>query len=166
MGSYDTEAKEIAARLDDQGEAPAADLIRSMADWISTLEKYDLRSPADKAATRDLIVQMAKLHLRAHAHPLPENPAALHWQVTAGLYAALAARMLHHLDRLDTAAATEITEWCASPLDADADADLQQIAAWITKNVAGDEGVLQSWMDEAKTEAEQARDNTTAPAGL
>lgn len=155
MTSYDPQAGEIAERLDDLGQSDAAELIRDMNQWIGKLEKLDYKSEADRNASSDLIAEMAKVHLRAHAHPLPADPAVLHWQMTAGFYAALAARMLQHLHGTDPAKAVQVAEWCNESV-ADADGDVDLVNEWIASAVAGSSDEFNAWLVDA---AQQAKDS-------
>lgn len=107
-----------------------------------------------------LRIDLAQLYLRATASPTPRDPAALGWQMTAGSLAALASRLLDVVQRTAPRDAAEIADWFAGPFDDGP--DLEEHTDWVGLRVAGDWGVFQVWLDEARDLAVQAKEATDA----
>lgn len=109
-----------------------------------------------------LRIDLAQLYLRATASPIPRDPAAFGWQMEAGSLAALASWLLDVVQRTAPRDAEEITEWFAGPFDDGP--DLEEHTDWIGLRVAGDWGMFQAWLDEARDLAVQAKAATDALA--
>lgn len=107
-----------------------------------------------------LRIDLAQLYLRATASPTPRDPAALGWQMETGSLAALASRLLDVVQRTAPRDAAEIADWFAGPFDDGP--DLEEHTDWVGQRVAGDWGVFQVWLDEARDLAVQAKEATDA----
>lgn len=115
------------------------------------------------ATPATLRIDLAQMHLRTIASPLPRHPGAMGWQMTAGSLAALAIRLLDVVQRTSPQDAEEIAEWYAGPFGDGP--DLEEHMDWIARRVAGSWGVTETWLHEAMQlakEAQQATDNLTA----
>ena len=66
--------------------------------------------PDTDASPETLCVDLAQLHLRAVASPLPKQPAAMGWQMTAASLSALASRLLDVVQRTAPGEAARIAE--------------------------------------------------------
>ena len=109
----------------------------------------------------ELLTDLAQMHLRSVASPLPEHPAALGWQVTAGGVAALAARLMDGLMQADPAKAEAIAGWYDTLVD-HGPASVG-VYSWIQRRVADPAGTdIEEWVDEARKSAVQAKDATNA----
>ncbi|MFF9787122.1 hypothetical protein [Streptomyces nigrescens] len=128
----------------------------------TTIDSQDVDEEVD-ATPETLRTDLAQMYLRATASPTPKHPAAFGWQMTAGSLAALSSRLLDVVHRTAPEAAAEIAEWFAGPFGDGP--DLEEHAYWVGQRVAGDRGVLQSWIDEARQLAVEAKAATDALAG-
>jgi len=114
------------------------------------------------ATPETLRTDLAQMYLRATASPTPKHPAALGWQMTAGSLAALSSRLLEVVQRTSPTAAEAIAEWFAGQFGDGP--DLEEHTYWVGQRVAGDLGVLQAWIDEARQLASEAMAATEALA--
>lgn len=105
-----------------------------------------------------LRTDLAQLHLRTAASPLPKQPAAMGWQMTAGSLAALASRLLDVVQTTAPDKAAEIAEWYSGPFGDGP--DLEEHHDWITAHVAGSWDVTEAWIQEARQLAAQAQQAT------
>ncbi|MFJ8677292.1 hypothetical protein [Streptomyces sp. NPDC093589] len=126
-----------------------------MTDTTVNLEVIDTDDEVD-ATPETLRTDLAQLYLRATASPTPRHPAAFGWQMTAGSLAALASRLLDVVQRTAPEDAAEVAEWFAGPFGDGP--DLEDHTDWVGKAIAGDVGVLQAWIDEARQLAVEAKD--------
>ncbi|WP_328903284.1 hypothetical protein OHR86_28185 [Streptomyces sp. NBC_00441] len=104
-----------------------------------------------------LSIDLAQLHLRAIASPLPKQPAVMGWQMTAGSLTALASRLLDVVQHTAPQEAARIADWFAGPFGDGP--DLEEHHDWIADRVAGSWGVAEEWIQDARrlaVEAQQA----------
>ncbi|MER5302217.1 hypothetical protein ABT039_22540 [Streptomyces lasiicapitis] len=120
--------------------------------------------PQDEApqSAPELLEELAHMYLRTVALPFPRHPATFGWQITAGTLAALAARLLHHVQSTDPAVAAEFAR-----LHHGAYGDGPHpiaVGRWLEQNIAEPAGAdLAQWSAEAKQAAKDAREYTNAP---
>ncbi|CAM5503519.1 MULTISPECIES: MazG-like family protein [Streptomyces] len=105
-----------------------------------------------------LLVELAELHMRTHASPLPKHPAAMGWQATTGSMAAGFARALHALMETNPAKAAEIAEWFDGPFGEGPDS--LQHTDWTERHVAKSAKVLEQWSLDAREAATRALEAT------
>ncbi|MEU6016904.1 hypothetical protein ABZ826_23500 [Streptomyces sp. NPDC047515] len=110
------------------------------------------------ATPETLRIDLAQLHVRSTASPLPKHPAAMGWQMTAGSLAALASRLLNVVQRTAPEEAARIAEWFAGPFGDGP--DLEEHTDWIAEHVAGSWDVTETWVQEARQLAMQAQQAT------
>ncbi|MER6844789.1 hypothetical protein [Streptomyces platensis] len=109
----------------------------------------------------ELVTDLAQMHLRSIASPLPQHPAAFGWQVTAGGVAALAARLLDGLMQVAPERAEVIAGWYGDLVDHGSAA--MGVYSWIERRVAVPAGAdIEAWVDEAQRLAVQAKVATEA----
>lgn len=113
-----------------------------------------------QTSAQQLLVELAELHMRTHASPLPKHPAALGWQATAGSMAAGFARALHALMETDPGKAAEIAEWFDGPFGEGPDA--LEHTDWTEQHIAKSPKVLEQWSLEARYQAARALEATEA----
>ncbi|MGY0065168.1 hypothetical protein ACWY4P_53610 (plasmid) [Streptomyces sp. LZ34] len=111
-----------------------------------------------KTSAQQLLVELAELHMRTHASPLPKHPAALGWQATAGSMAAGFARALHALMEAAPEKATEVAEWFDGPLGEGPDS--LEHTDWTERHIAKSPKVLNQWSLDARYEAARALEAT------
>ena len=115
----------------------------------------DTKPPAEQ-----LLVELAELHMRTHASPLPKHPGAMGWQANTGVMAAGFARTLHALMQVAPEKAAEITEWFQGPFGEGPDPF--EHTDWTGRHVAKSPKVLDQWLAEARAEAVRAKEFTEA----
>lgn len=126
-------------------------------------------APADEEAEPTVaatLEQLARTYLRAAASPLPRNPATLGWQATAGPLAALAAVLLHHVNKVNPehAAGFAKTFFHGDLGDGPHPA---AVGWWIQTQVAAPAGAdVMEWVATAEEEAQAALVHTSRPTGL
>lgn len=98
-----------------------------------------------------LLVDLAELHMRTHASPLPKHPAAFGWQATTGSMAAGFARALHALMQVDPGKATAIAEWFDGPFGEGPDS--MEHTDWTGRHIAKSPQVLKQWSRDARYQA-------------
>jgi hypothetical protein len=108
----------------------------------------------------ELLVELAQLHIRTIVPPSPKQPAAMGWQAIAGCQAAGFARALHALMQVAPEKAAEITDWFQGPFEEGPDPE--EHTDWIERTVAKDVNVLDAWITEARSLAEEAKARTEA----
>ena len=102
-----------------------------------------------------LLVDLAHIHLRCIASPLPEHPGAMGWQAMSSGLSSLAARLLHVVQEVAPDKATEIADWYAGPFGEGPDG--MECTDWFAEMVAGPAGAdFAEWIADARTRAEQA----------
>ena len=116
--------------------------------------------PDTDASPETLCVDLAQLHLRAVASPLPKQPAAMGWQMTAASLSALASRLLDVVQRTAPGEAARIAEWFSGPFGDGP--DLEEHHDWVTDNVSGSWDLTEKWIQEARHLAVQAQQATAA----
>lgn len=102
----------------------------------------------------EMRTDLAKLHLRSVAAPMPQRQDAFRWQVIAGAAAAVAARLMDSLIQADPAEAEEIAGWYEALVGQEA--GLTAVHSWIEQHVAGAD--FEQWVAEAHQFAVQAKD--------
>lgn len=113
--------------------------------------------------TQDLLEELARMHMRSHSTPSPQNPEAFGWRATAGVMAALAARALYSLDAVAPSTATEISRWFDGPLG---EGPLpEEHTAWTARFVARSEDEVERWAADAKRDSREAARNAARAAG-
>lgn len=113
----------------------------------------ETRTPAEQ-----LLVDLAELHMRTHASPLPKHPAAMGWQATAGGMSALAARALHALMEADPRKAASLAEWFDGPFGEGPDS--LEHTDWTERHIAKSPEVLEQWSRDARYQAALAVEAT------
>lgn len=111
-------------------------------------------------APKQLLVELAELHMRTHASPLPKHPAALGWQATAGSMAAGFARALHALMEAAPEKAVAVAEWFDGPLGEGPDP--LEHTDWTERHIAKSPTVLEQWSRDARYQAALALECTEA----
>ncbi|WP_448333550.1 hypothetical protein [Streptomyces sp. DSM 41534] len=111
-------------------------------------------------APQQLLVDLAELHMRTHASPLPKHPAALGWQATAGSMAAGFTRALHALMESAPGKAAEIAEWFDGPFGEGPDS--MEHTDWTGRHIAKSPEVLEQWSRDARYQAALALESTEA----
>ncbi|WP_331757639.1 hypothetical protein [Streptomyces albidoflavus] len=114
-------------------------------------------------STQDLLEELARMHMRSHSTPSPQNPEAFGWRVTAGVMAALAARALYSLDTVAPSTATEISRWFDGPLGEGPMPE--EHTAWTARFVARTEDEVERWAADAKRDSREAARNAARAAG-
>lgn len=114
--------------------------------------------PTETQTLAQLLVDLAELHMRTHASPLPKHPAAFGWQATAGSMAAGFARALHALMEVAPEKAAEVAEWFDGPLGEGPDP--LEHTDWTERHIAKSPQVLERWSLEARAEAARALEAT------
>ncbi len=110
----------------------------------------------------ELLADLGELHTRTLVSPLPQHPAAMGWQATAGSMAAGFARALHALNQVDPAKAQEITTWFQGPFE-DEGPDPEEHTDWLERVVAGgDLRLMEQWVQDGKRLAESSKAATEA----
>ncbi|MFG2532776.1 hypothetical protein [Streptomyces sp. NPDC048516] len=118
---------------------------------------------SETSLASELVTDLAQMHLRSIASPLPQHPAAFGWQATAGGVAALAARLLDSLAQVDPAQADAIAGWYGDLVDHGS--AQMGVYSWIKHSVAAPAGAdIEQWMDEAQDLAVQAKAATESVA--
>ncbi|MGO1025628.1 hypothetical protein ACTOXX_34195 [Streptomyces rubiginosohelvolus] len=107
-----------------------------------------------------LSIDLAQLHLRTTASPLPKQPAAMGWQMTAGSLSALASRLLDVVQRTAPDEAAQIAEWFSGPFGDGP--DLEEHHDWVTDNISGSWDLTEQWIQEAGQLAIKAQQATEA----
>ncbi|WP_039942942.1 hypothetical protein [Streptomyces himastatinicus] len=107
---------------------------------------------------QQLLVELAEIHMRTHASPLPKHPGAMGWQANTGVMAAGFARALHALMQVDPGKAAEVAEWFQGPLGDGPDA--LEHTDWTAQHVAKSPEVLERWLMDAQADAVQAKEFT------
>jgi hypothetical protein len=107
-----------------------------------------------------LLTDLGELHTRTCVSPLPQHPAAMGWQATAGSMAAGFARALYALNEIDPAKAQEITTWFDGPFGDAPDPD--EHTDWLERNVARGPELLEQWVEDGRRMALEAKTNTEA----
>ncbi|MET7933457.1 hypothetical protein [Streptomyces sp. NPDC005322] len=105
-------------------------------------------------APQQLLVDLAELHMRTHASPLPKH------QATTGSMAAGFARALHALMEVDPAEAAAIAEWFDGPFGEGPDS--MEHTGWTGRHIAKSPEVLEQWSLDARYEAARALEATEA----
>lgn len=105
-----------------------------------------------------LLVELAEIHMRTHARPLPQHPGAMGWQANTGVMAAGFARALHALMQADAGKAAEVTEWFQGPFGEGPDAE--EHTDWTARHVAKSPQDLDRWLKEAEADAVRAKEFT------
>jgi len=112
------------------------------------------------ASPETLSTDLAQLHLRTMASPLPKQPAAMGWQMTAASLSALASRLLDVVQRTAPEEAAQIAEWFSGPFGDGP--DLEEHHDWVTDNISGSWDLTEAWIQEARQLAVEARQATEA----
>jgi len=107
-----------------------------------------------------LSIDLAQLHLRTTASPLPKQSAAMGWQMTAASLSALASRLLDVVQRTAPEEAAQIAEWFSGPFGDGP--DLEEHHDWVTDNISGSWDLTEAWIQEARQLAVQAQQATEA----
>lgn len=102
-----------------------------------------------------LSIDLAQLHLRSIASPLPKHPGVMGWQMTAASLSALASRLLDVVQRTAPDEAAQIAEWYAGPFGDGP--DLEEHHDWVTDNISGSWDLTEEWIQEARQLAAQAQ---------
>lgn len=117
----------------------------------------------EAATAAEILEELARLHLRAVALPLPRNPATFGWQAIAGALAAFAAQLLHHVNAKDELAGTYFAEVYRGPLGAGPDP--LAVGRWLDQAIARPAGAdLEAWAADAQDGAEKASAGAAGPA--
>lgn len=124
----------------------------------ATIDVTDESSADTSPAT--LSIDLAQLHLRTTASPLPKQPAAMGWQMTAGSLSALASRLLDVVQRTAPGEAARIAEWFSGPFGDGP--DLEEHHDWVTDNISGSWDLTEKWIQEARQLAIKAKQATEA----
>jgi hypothetical protein len=124
----------------------------------ATIEVTDETSTDTSPAT--LSIDLAQLHLRTTASPLPKQPAAMGWQMTAASLSALASRLLDVVQRTAPEEAAQIAEWFSGPFGDGP--DLEEHHDWVTDNISGSWDLTEEWIQEARRLAVEAQQATAA----
>ena len=107
----------------------------------------------------ELLVDLAQLHCRTVAPPLPKHPVALGWQMQAGALAGLAARLLHALNAVAPDQAADLAAWYDGPLGEGPDP--MDVTDWLVDHVARPTGAdFNAWTTEARELAAHAATHT------
>ncbi|MEW1678141.1 hypothetical protein AB0O47_33620 [Streptomyces noursei] len=116
---------------------------------------------ACESLATEVLTDLAQMHLRSVASPLPQHPAAFGWQVTAGGVAALAARLMDALIQTNPTKAEEIADWYGRLVDYGAAA--AGVYSWVERRVAQPAGAdIDEWVAAARDLAVQAKAATAA----
>lgn len=119
-----------------------------------TAPAVEPREAADTPAA--WVTDLAQLHLRAMASPLPKDPGALGWQMTAAMLAAMSCRLMAVAERSAPDEAAAIARLFHGPFGEGP--DLEDEFDWIDHNVARPQGAdVAAWMDEARELARRAK---------
>ncbi|MFD6541202.1 hypothetical protein [Streptomyces goshikiensis] len=118
----------------------------------------------EEAATAAAVLEeLARLHLRAVALPLPRNPATFGWQAVAGGLAAFAARLLHHVNASDGPAGTRFAEFYRGHLGEGPHP--LAVGRWLERAIAQPAGAdIEQWAADAKEGAVKALAYAASPA--
>ncbi|KAF0646569.1 MULTISPECIES: hypothetical protein [Streptomyces] len=104
---------------------------------------------------QSLLTDLARLHLRATASPLPADPAAMGWQMQTAAVTGLAARLLHALAAVDPQQAAALADWYAGPFGEGPHPASH--LPWLHRHVARPAGAsIDQWLDDAQQRAAQA----------
>ncbi|KAF0651344.1 hypothetical protein [Streptomyces fradiae] len=104
---------------------------------------------------QSLLTDLARLHLRATASPLPADPAVMGWQMQTAAVTGLATRLLHALAAVDPQQAADITTWYEGPFGEGP--DLTDGVDWLDQHIARPAGAdINQWIDDARQQATQA----------
>ncbi|MFD7980261.1 hypothetical protein [Streptomyces sp. NPDC059071] len=114
----------------------------------------------DKPTTpAELLIDLAQLHCRTVAPPLPRHPAAAGWQMQTSALAGLAARLLHALAAVAPEQAADLAAWYDGPLGEGPDP--MDVTDWIVDHVARPAGAdFSTWTTEARELAARAATHT------
>ncbi|MFJ2752732.1 hypothetical protein [Streptomyces sp. NPDC087297] len=111
----------------------------------------------------EVLEELARLHLRTVALPLPRNPATFGWQVLAGGLAAFAARLLHHVNAMDAERGAAFAQFYRGPFG-DGPHPLA-VGRWMERAIAEPVGAdMEQWAAEAEEAAEKALASSSSPA--
>ena len=122
-------------------------------DMDSTETEVEDRTP------ETLLLDLAQNQLRAIAPPTPKHPGAFGWQMTAASNMALAARLLHALQRVAPAEAALIADWYHGPFGDGP--DLMDFTDWLDTNVARPARAdIEAWIADGRSRAQEAKAHT------
>jgi hypothetical protein len=103
-----------------------------------------------------LLLDLAQNHIRAMSSPAPQHPATMGWQMLAASNMALAARLLHTLQRVAPAEAAEIADWYHGPFGDGPDP--MDVMEWLDEQVAQPAGAdIEAWITDGRCRAQEAK---------
>jgi hypothetical protein len=127
-----------------------------------TTPNIDLDDDTDRTP-KTLLVDLAHIHLRCIAPPLPKHPGAMGWQAMSSSLTVLAARLLHVVQEVAPEKAAEIADWYAGPFGDGPDG--MESTEWFAEAVAGPAGAdFEEWIQDARARAERSAQTMEASA--
>ncbi|MFB7592386.1 hypothetical protein [Streptomyces sp. NPDC056169] len=112
-------------------------------------------APEPDMSSETLLTDLAQIHTRTVASPLPRDPGLLGWQMTAGALAAGFSVALHELAQLAPEQAERVAAWYHGPFGDGPNA--MAYSAWAEKHVAGSPEKFQEWVADARERATRAQ---------
>lgn len=116
----------------------------------------------DDTSCETLLADLAQIHTRTVASPLPHHPGHLGWQMTAGALAAGFSVALHALAQMAPEQAEQISAWYHGPFGDGPNA--MAYSRWAEQHLAGSPEKFQEWVTDARERAARAQQTISTPA--
>ncbi|MET9436938.1 hypothetical protein [Streptomyces sp. NPDC006551] len=114
------------------------------------------REPEPDTSSATLLADLAQIHTRTVASPLPQHPGHFGWQMMAGSLAAGFSVALYELAKVDPEQAERVAAWYHGPFGVGDGPNPLAYSAWAEKHIAGSPEKFQEWVDEAWEQAAAA----------